>query len=171
MDLASVTRTAVTRTAVYLFTSAFEGESPNLYSCTAGRITVGVGCVVSLADALALPWVIDGRPGTPDEITRDYQTVAVLPAGHLASWYAPHTRCRLAADTIRALFDRRAAAFVHELERAFPDFDAWPQGAQIATADWVFNCGLGALLATQHLAPALHAHRWADAANACHRAG
>jgi len=168
MDIAATAR----------YVERWERRVPWLYLDSRGYVTAAVGYLLTCPSAArSLPWVTpQGQPATPESITDAFKRIAGLgvpgqPQPYAADHFAPLTDIRLPDAAITRLTVERVQGFVTSLSRAFPDFDRWPAPAQTATLDWVFNAGVGALLATQHLAPALRAHRWEDAANACHRAG
>jgi len=160
----------------------FEGSIPWIYADTKGLPTVGVGnLLATVDDAVRLPFIISGRPASSpvaasaDDIARDWRSVRNAGAGHAAHWYRQLTRCELTAEAIRSLFDARVGGFCGQLAHYFPGFETWPETAQLATLDWVFNCGVGkpggaGLLGTVHLKAALYAQDWKGAAAACHRA-
>lgn len=156
----------------YQLISPHEGNVPWIYRCTAGRVTVGVGCVLQSPEvAASLAFVVGDRPATETEIVSGYHAVAAMPPGLRSAAYRPANQgLELPADAISRLFEGRVRIFLRSLARSFQDFEQWPEPAQLATLDWVFNCGVGALMATHHLAPALSRHDWTTAAAACHRA-
>ena len=56
---------------------SFEGRVPDMYRCTGGKVTIGIGHAIETpADALTLTWSISGRPATGAEIQADYAQIA-----------------------------------------------------------------------------------------------
>lgn len=155
------------------FIGPHEGDEPHIYLDTVRRCTVGVGNMLPTAQSAAdLPFVLraTGQPATGAQKARDWQLVAGAAPGRLASWYAHLTDCILTPDAVSSLFAARTAEFVGQLERHFPAFASWPDPAQIAVLDWVYNCGVGALLGTVHFKAALFAQNWPGCAASCGRA-
>jgi len=168
MDLAAAAR----------FTERFESRCPYLYLDSREFPTTGVGHLCrTLSAALALPWRdAHDQPATPDAIVAAYERISAQgtlgqPQPFRAEHFAPMTTLRLRDADITALLAQDLGHFALALAASsWPDFVTWPNSAQIATLDWVFQCGVGALKATKHLGPALQRGDWAAAAATCHRA-
>lgn len=153
--------------------SPSEGNIPWCYLDTKGYVTVGVGnALFTVDDAVKLPFMERGTdsPASGDEIAKDWEAVKNSKKGQRATYYKALTKCDMSQDDILKLFESRVDEFSAQLSRYFPEFETWPDGPQLATLDWVFNCGVGALTSTVHLKAALHAQDWKGAAAACHRA-
>lgn len=149
-----------------------EGNIPWIYKDTENRNTVGVGNLLAkVDDAVKLPFVLRGTTtlASGDEISADWKRVMASPGSRLASSYKALTKCDLPQDDVLRLFERRVDEFSAQLLHYFPDFESWPSGPQLATLDWVFNCGIGALMGTKFLKAALYAQNWESAAAACNR--
>jgi GH24 family phage-related lysozyme (muramidase) len=84
----------------------FEGVVPHMYLNTNGNVTVGVGHLLSDANAATtLPFVktSDGTAASGAEIAMEFQRIEGLAPGHVASYYNPFTRLRLNQPDIDAL--------------------------------------------------------------------
>jgi len=156
----------------YQIISVHEGVKSWLYKDNKGFVTGGIGNYFPTVEScLALDWVRkDGSAAPSTEVIAAYQTVSKCGVGFRASYYAQFTNVRLTIQAIENLFFSRVAEFGKQIQHYFPDFDTWPEGPQLGTLDWVFQCGIGNLIKTQHLAPALKSHQWNVASSACHRA-
>ncbi len=126
-----------------------EGCKPFLYLDTAKppRVTVGIGNAVTLRAALCLPFTIDGRPATADEITADYNRVARAAGGLRAEAYSLLSVCRLSDEAIVQLFEKRIPEFEKQLLRIFPAYATFPEPARLALLDLIFQTGAGNLTA------------------------
>ncbi len=102
-----------------------------------------------------------------DEWGRVHSAVLGLPAAK----YEPLTRLVLFDSEIDHLFGRRVDEFETSLQHTFPGFVLWPEPAQLATLDIVFNVGIGNLQRHfPHLCAALLGQDWLAAAISSHRA-
>src|ERR1017187_4132058 len=151
---------------------SYEGRVPYMYSCTGGKVTIGIGQAIEPpADALHLPLSIAGRPATPAETQADYAAVAAAQIGLVAKAYAPLTQSRMADADIDTLIPGDVASFEASLAAALPNWNTYPAPAQAALFDMAFNLGLGGLKRFPHLLAAVDAGDWAAAAAQCHRQG
>lgn len=126
--------------------------------------TVGIGCAVVLADALALPFQIQGTPATAAQIEADFQTVMKAPFGYVAGYYARFTTCRLSVAAMQELCETRLAIFVRALESIFPNFNTWPDGPKAATLDLIYGTGVAGFMQYHHFIAACKAMDWKTAA-------
>lgn len=151
----------------FAFTSPFEGNFNHMYLDTEGNVTVGVGCLLSSPrEAAKLPFI------PSQEVVGDFAAVASKPAGHLAGWYKQYTHSVLPSAAIRGEFDKRCLGVIAWLRRTAPGFDSFPQPAQIALVDMVFNLGAGKYATDYvHLKQAVFARDWRECAAQCHRRG
>jgi GH24 family phage-related lysozyme (muramidase) len=151
---------------------SFEGRVPHMYRCTGGEVTIGIGHAIQTpADALKLPWSINGRPATAVEIQAGFAGVAAARKGLVATAYAPFSQCRMTDPDINALVAADVAHFEASLAAALPNWNRYPAPAQAALFDMAFNLGLGGLKQFSRLLAAVDAGQWDVAAAQCHRQG
>lgn len=146
----------------------YEGLSPYLYLDTVGLVTVGRGCQVSLAEAQTLPFQVDGRAATLDEIRSEYQRIVALPRAHKVAFYTSSTSPRLLPIDIERLVQKRIISATALLASLFPAFATWPNPAKIATLEMPWGLGEYKFRTTYpHLRAALLAQDWQTAAKEC----
>lgn len=155
----------------WAFTALFEGVIPHLYLDSLGNVTCAVGeLVLSEQAARRLPWSPSG-----DGALVDYHLVKAAPVGHVASWYRPLTKCRLAEPDMRSLFLVRVAQFRKDLQRTGWRIERIPAPGQVALVDMAYNLGVGAPGKGglngdfPSFRRAIEAGNWARAAAECHR--
>lgn len=129
-----------------------EGRVAHMYLDTHDPplVTTGVGNLIDPIDlALPLPWQVDGKPATQDEIAAEWRKLKRNP--QVASLLAPYQaqrldlRLRLTAEAIDALVQRRLDADDAALRRVreFMDMDEWPIEARLALRSMAWAMGPG----------------------------
>jgi len=159
--------TPSTRAKLAASISQSEGRISWLYrdSAEEGNATTGVGhLVASYPAAQLLPF---DTPITAGE----WQELMSAPVGLVASAYRQYTVGRLSYDAIDSLLDLDLSAAEKSLSARWAKFPAFPESAQMALVDMVYNLGLGGLLKFTHLCAAVDSQDWATAAKECHRQG
>lgn len=157
-----------------------EGNVPYMYRCTNPQVavTAGIGHLFATEESATLVrWErLDGspRPVTRSEIIEAYRKVAAMPHGRLASFYAPATTIRLSQATIEALFERDIRNGIEFLMRQFPEWDTWPDPAQLGMLDMVYSVGTRMFgnvrpYAYPKLIAAARRQDWATCAQECGR--
>lgn len=152
----------------------FEGRVPHMYLDTVGKVTVGVGHLLTSASSAArLPFVDEhGAAAVGTAIELEYATVAVLTKGLRASAYRRHTRLSLPDSEIDRLTDQHLKSFEREIGLIYPDFNRFPRPAKLALMDMIFNLGMpGLRSAWPNLNRAIWARDWATAAAHSNRMG
>jgi GH24 family phage-related lysozyme (muramidase) len=152
----------------------FEGSIPYLYRCTGGEVTVGIGhAILSTADALALNWTMGSPAVRPSDsiITTDYRVVEESPKGKPATYYQNLTSSRLTDAAISALLASDIPSYSAQLDRLVPGWTDYPENAQQALFDMVYNLGQGGLSKYHKLLEACAAGDWTTAAAESHRNG
>jgi GH24 family phage-related lysozyme (muramidase) len=153
----------------------WEGDIGHMYLDTKGYVTVGIGNMIPSAEAAKkLPFIDTktGKPATPEQIEAAFAKVDGMPEGMNASKYASATTLRLDKAAIRELATERLRnEFLPSLRRLFPKFDSYPEAAQKALVDMVYNMGAGKLAKFVNLRAACEAGDWTRAATESHRAG
>jgi GH24 family phage-related lysozyme (muramidase) len=110
-----------------------EGEEAYLYLDEEGNMTIAIGCMVSLAEALTLEWTQpSGEPVTEADVRAAWAAVAAHPelVADGGGAYAKFTRIRLTTAAIMALVAKRVATFETELRPVCPGYDDAPDPAQ-----------------------------------------
>jgi len=159
----------------------FEGSVPHMYLDEYGYVTVGIGNLLATPQvAIALTWLWrDPKRRTSDEpgeveISDEWARVHGAVPGLLANTYRSLTTMELHPAEIRRLFNRRVDQFETSLQHLFPTFAVWPEPAQLATLDMIFQLGPGAFTEGHRkfwprLTAALRSQDWRAAAEHSHR--
>lgn len=150
----------------------YEGYVTHMYLCKAGRVTVGIGNMLpSTGNAQSLPFVdrTTKNKASAEAIKTDYETVAKQRAGQPHRMYKEHTKLDLSDLEINQLFKRRVEQFETDLRALYSEYDAFPEDAQLALLDMVFNLGKGGLAKFSTFGKAVIAQDWMLAAEECNR--
>jgi GH24 family phage-related lysozyme (muramidase) len=126
------------------FSARFEGRVPFLYLDVEGLVTCGVGNLVDpISACLPLPWQIDGRPATQQEIGDQWTRVkgAIQLEKRGGGAFLSVTTMRLTDDAIDDLVRTRAAQMNAVLVQRFPAFEDFPADAQLALMSLAWACG------------------------------
>lgn len=134
----------------------YEGRVNHLYLDTKGKITVGIGHLVTHASAMESLRLFSVRNGMRHAIASslqkrsEYARIAHLPWGprYSAASFKPHTTLIMDDRDIDALADKHIDAFYRELQaiytigRGYPtNFDGFPHSVKLALFDMIFNLG------------------------------
>jgi GH24 family phage-related lysozyme (muramidase) len=151
----------------------FEGCVPWMYRDSVGKVTVGVGLMLPDAKAAAvLPFLVDGRAATHEEIAAEYARVDAMTMGRASTFYKTPTSLMLTQETIDAKLSSILAGFEADFRSRFSHHDALPDGVKMALLDMIYNLGpAGLFKGFPHLVAAIHAGAWAQAAKHCLRQG
>lgn len=163
---------SVDHSVAFALIRKFEGVIPWLYVDTVGHVTVGCGNVVNAESVRALPFVVKGTTerASGAQIADDYDRVSKAPKGQRARFYETLTTCRLPPVECERLFSRRIVEFTGQLRKLYPEYDAFPQSAQLALLDMIFQCGAGSLKRNwPNFSAAVHRKAWRKCAVLCHR--
>lgn len=145
---------------VYARLDRLEGRTTWMYLDTVGVVTVGVGhALPTVAAALELPW---SRP--KGVVAVEYQRVHALEPGRRALFYEQYTEARIAHAEVDRLRDHDVGAFLARMRLVMPDFPTWPEPAQQAVFDIVYNCGPAGALKFKRMLAAIRAGNWDAAA-------
>jgi len=152
-----------------------EGSVSHMYLDTVAKVTVGVGNLLpDVVSAQALPFLQrdNNDPASPQQIEEDFHRVAEQQAGKLASSYQKYTRLYLPEEDINSLLSRRIADFEAALAVDFMGYSQYPETAQKALMDMVFNLGNRGLIEKfPSLTRAVREQNWEKCAKQCHRRG
>jgi GH24 family phage-related lysozyme (muramidase) len=151
----------------------FEDCVPWMYRDTVGKVTVGVGLMLSDAKvAEALPFVLGARAATPEEIAAEYARVDAMTLGRASAFYKIQDSLELTPQTIDAKLKSVLEGFEADLRIQFPRYDALPDGVKMALLDMIYNLGPeGLFKGFPHLVAAVEAGAWVQAAEHCMRRG
>jgi GH24 family phage-related lysozyme (muramidase) len=151
----------------------FEGCVPWMYRDTVGKVTVGVGLMLPDAKAAeALPFVVDTRAATPEEIAAEYARVDAMTMGRASAFYKTPTSLVLTQQTIDAKLSSVLEGFEADLKAQFPHYDTLPDGVKMALLDMIYNLGpAGLFKGFPHLVAAIQTGSWTHAAEHCIRRG
>jgi len=141
---------------------------PYLDTAKPANVTIGVGCLISSADALvALPLHngVSGLPAADDDKHAEFFRVRSM-LGGLPSVRYKGPLVLLDAD-IDALAFQRMRAMLVGLPAVFPGFDDYPVPIQRCLLDLAWNNGLGSEAHGLHPATGLRA--WDHLRSACSR--
>ena len=144
-----------------------------MYRDTVGKVTVGVGLMLSDAKvAEALPFVLGARAATPEEIAAEYARVDAMTLGRASAFYKIQDSLELTPQTIDAKLKSVLEGFEADLRIQFPRYDALPDGVKMALLDMIYNLGPeGLFKGFPHLVAAVEAGAWVQAAEHCMRRG
>ena len=144
-----------------------------MYRDTVGKITVGVGLMLPDAKAAqALPFLLNNRAATPEEIAAEYARVDALPQGRAAAAYKTLTSLELTQQTIDAKLLAVLENFETNLRIKFPHYDTFPETIKLALLDMIYNLGpQGLFRGFPHLISAIQTGNWSLAADHCTRRG
>lgn len=161
-----VRQTAVDRTA------EFEGFVPHFYLDTKGKVTVGYGRMLPNADAAAsLPMKLKGLDATDKAKRDEWTTMSVQKAGQPASYYKQFSTLTIGEADARSLLLANLTSAASDLGTRFPALDQYPEAAQDALLDMIFNIGRTNFTKAKwpDLFAAVEGKDWASAAAASNR--
>jgi len=144
-----------------------------MYRDTVGKVTVGVGLMLSDTKAAeSLPFVLGSRPATPQEIAAEYTRVDSLPQARASAFYKSPNSLELPQQTIDAKLTTVLETFETDLRTHLPHYDTLPDAVKLALLDMTYNLGPAALFKDfPHLIAAVESGSWAQAAACCMRRG
>jgi len=155
-------------------TEGFESFVEYFYLDSNGNVTIGYGHLVANADdAISLSMnQQDNTAASARQIRNAWTTISGKDYPHVASYYKQFTTITLASDGSDLLkLDLTQAA--NDLKTRFADLDSYPDQAQDALLDMMFNIGLTRFSEGNwpNLFSAVRAKDWRTAATNCHRNG
>ena len=159
--------TAVSRT------KGFEAFCEHFYLDTAGNVTVGYGRMLPNAAATAGLSLskADGITASAQEKSAEWIAIKAQPVGKPASWYKKHCTLTISEVDASALLEADLKTAIGYLSGKFADLDSYPEDAQDALLDLIFNIGTGNFTAAKWpgLFAAVKAKDWKNAANQSNR--
>jgi hypothetical protein len=157
--------------AFVAFSSPLEGVVPWMYLDVKGLVTCAIGNLIDpVSLAVSVPFLRpDGTSASVDEIRGEWLSVknrvALAKQGHRAAEHV--TSLRLSDEGVQLVVSRTLATMEAELRRTYPEWDAWPADAQLATLAMAWACGTGFRRSFRRLHTALLAQDWATASQQC----
>lgn len=114
-----------------------------------------------------------GKPATSSQIAKDYRRVSnAAGPGHNygAGYFRRFTQLEISRETADALMYQVLDEKVSGLKTAFPDFETYPEEAQMALVDMAYNLGVQGIV-TNFLSftRAVRNRNWTGAANQSNR--
>lgn len=106
---------------------------------------------------------------TRDQVRADWNTIHAKPMGHVYTWYRQFTNCWLSDSDVDALYEADLSTYWTTLATLFPKLTTYPQGAQDALFDLLYNSDLGKPGKWPNLKNSVAARDWAKAATQCQR--
>ena len=151
----------------------FEGCVPWMYLDTVGKVTVGIGIMLTDAGAAAaLPFLVQGAVASRSEIEAEFHRVSAMPRGLVPKRYGGAGCPELSAATMEAHLRTTLTGFEADLRRRLPGYDGLPDPAKMALLDMAYNLGPAGLLeGYPRMLSAVAAGEWAVAAAECVRHG
>lgn len=153
-------------------TAGFEEFVGHLYLDTGGNVTVGYGHMVPTAAAMAaLSMTKGGKPAAKQEKEAEWTEIKKQAKGYKASYYKQFCKLEMSEPDARALLKTDLEKSAADLLTRFPKLDDYPEEAQDALLDMMFNIGITKFNSTSWpgLFKAVVAMDWKRAATESHR--
>lgn len=148
-------------------TKRFEGFVPHFYLDTNGYVTIGYGNMVSsAAAATALALTLNGTAATAQQKKDDWTAIKAMESGHRPDYYESTAKLRIAEAKAAVILKEKLEGAASDLLTRFPSLDVYPEAAQDALLDMMFNIGLTKFTAAKwpKLFAAVTAKDWKEAA-------
>lgn len=112
----------------------WEGDAlPYMYTDIKGNVTTGTGNMISLAQALALPWQNpDGSAASPEQISAAYNAVQSAYPEVKSTASAGLTNIRLSQQALADLFAQHFSGDTKTLQSRYSNYSKLPADAQLA---------------------------------------
>jgi len=152
---------------------AHEDSTDYMYRDTSGRVTVGVGHMISSESAAQKIKFTNGdKAATTEQISAGYKAVkdSKLPLNTRATKFEGLSELRVSDTVISDLFAGDIATAEAGAKHIFPDFDSLPESLQIGIVDMVFTTGTNGVENTfSNFTKAVKEKDWAKAAKESRR--
>lgn len=157
-------------------TKGFEGEVPFMYLDTLGNVTVGVGhMLASSAAGQAIGFVLNSGGGnaSSSQIGAEFANIKAMAPGLAMNKYQAASTMVLAPGVGDGLLSADLGNSQAQLRIAFARYDTFPEPAQEALLDMMFNMGAGKFTSAKwpSLFAACNAGDWMTAAAQSRRNG
>lgn len=130
-------------------------------------VSIGLGCAISTAEAVTLPFDVFGQVATAEQIAADVAAISRASFDVRVQDYEAYTICRLGDEGIDLLARRRCEAFAAVLRSLFPEFDEWPVKAQAGALDLIYVVGVHVFFTYYRMIQDLRSGNFAAAALHC----
>jgi GH24 family phage-related lysozyme (muramidase) len=153
-------------------TASFEDFVGYMYVDTTGNVTIGYGHMLPDADsATSIPLKRNGAPATAQQKRNEWTTMHSKEPGHPARYYKQFTTLTLDESDAKSLLKDDLTTAAANLATRFPSLDDYPDAAQDALLDMMFNIGLTKFTKDNwpKLFEAVEAKNWRTAAAQSHR--
>lgn len=104
-----------------------------------------------------------------EQVRADWNSVHAKQAGNSVAWYRQYTKCWLTDSDVDALFEADLAKHWTTLTNLYPHVTSFPQGAQDALFDLVYNSNFAQDGTWPNLKSAVATRDWTTAADQCER--
>jgi GH24 family phage-related lysozyme (muramidase) len=155
----------------------FGGESlvPHMYLDSVGKVTIGYGTMLAngkAAEKIALASK-EKKAASITEKSAEWERVAALAPkkgkqNNKASAFAADAVLFVGEEEASRLADQHIADLVPALKSTFPDFEKFPEEAQVALFDMGYNLGATGLRKFKNLIAAINNPKGPDWATAAH---
>jgi GH24 family phage-related lysozyme (muramidase) len=161
------------RTTAVSRTKGFEAFCEHFYLDTTSNVTVGYGRMLPNTAATAGLSLskADGTAASAKEKSAEWTAIKAQPAGKPASWYKKHCTLTIGEPDAATLIEADLKTAIGYLAGKFADLDSYPEDAQDALLDMIFNIGTGNFTAAKWpgLFAAVNAEDWKKAADQSNR--
>lgn len=160
-----IRQTAVDRTA------GLEKFVGYLYLDTAGKVTVGYGRMLPDSDsATSIALKSKGAEATEKAKQDEWTKMSTQDVGHPASYYKKFTTLTLDENDAKSMLRDDLTTAASSLATRFPSLDEYPNAAQDALLDMMFNIGITKFTKAKWptLFAAVEKKDWKAAAGASH---
>jgi GH24 family phage-related lysozyme (muramidase) len=153
-------------------TASFEAFVGYMYLDTNAYVTVGYGRMLPNADsATGVPFMLNGAPASDQQKRDEWTNMHGQDPGHVASYYQQFTTLTLDESDAKSLLKDDLTVAASNLQIRFPALDSYPDPAQDALLDMIFNIGLTKFTGDDwpSLFAAVKSQDWKTAAAQSHR--
>lgn len=150
----------------------FEGKVNHFYLDTKGIVTIGIGCALTLNDALDLSLLNKESliEATRDEIKKDFTNTQLNSKGRVAEYYGRGLVTYLPEFIIDQLFYKKLHDFEARLSSVFSNYLNFSDNVQFALLDMAFNLGVSGILNEfPDFTESVRDQNWLGAARECVR--
>jgi GH24 family phage-related lysozyme (muramidase) len=142
----ALSTTALTRIGNILKRSDVENNIPYMYKDSKNKVTAGVGFLLNNAsDAKKLPFRKRSNKlkATPQEIENEFNEIKKYSCNNCsANAYKKKTSLYLTQQDINNELNKKIRSFEKEIIVVLPDYSKYPEDAQVAIFDIVYNVGI-----------------------------
>ncbi len=132
------------RAAFVPFTAPIEGVVPFMYLDVKGLVTTAIGNLIDpIQYALPLPWMVDGRPATRDEIANEWLAVKKMTAMKMMGGgvFRNVTKLRLDPEGLDLVVSKKLGQMGAHLAARWQSFAGWPADAQLGLLSMAWALG------------------------------